>query len=457
MTPTEKELSKYPVVALVGRVNVGKSTLFNRLIEEKKALESPLPGTTRDVNYGLCDWRGERIVVVDTGGFVEKPKTEIEKQVYVQAEKAIKRAGAVLFLLDVKSGLNPDDKKYLAFVRKKTKSPILLVANKADRLTLIQDTYAKEWLSLGAGRPIPVSAASGLGVGDLLDILLEHFPSNKDRETSDDQPIKIAIVGRTNVGKSSIINKILGEDRVIVSETPHTTREPQDTAVTIEGHSYILVDTVGIRKKTKVKSTIEREGVARSIKSIERADIVVLVLDSTVSPAKQESRLAQIAVENGRGIIIVANKWDLVEEKQSKSILAYESHFKSYFAFIPWAPILFVSALTGQRTSKVLDLARAVQKEREREIPQEELTIFLNKAMAKQKPIWILGKKKPVVYGIRQETIKPPTFALAVKESPSIQYAYLRYLENRLRESYGFMGTPVRIFTEQIVKRLSEL
>ncbi len=403
------------------------------------------------MNYGLCRWRGALVRVVDTGGFVEKPRTEIEKKASGQAEHAIKKAKAILFMLDVREGLNPDDKKYLAFVRKISKAPILLVANKADKLSLIHETYQKEWLKLGMGAPIPVSASSGLGVGDLLDVLLELL-AIKPKESSEDIPIKIAIIGRTNVGKSSIINKLLGEERVIVSAEAHTTREPQDTVVTIDGTSYILIDTVGIRKKTRVASAIEREGVKRSIKQIERADVVVLVLEATVTPAKQESRLAQIAVENGAGVVIVVNKWDLVAEKQSKSVLAFESFFKSKLQFVSWAPMLFISALTGQRTSKILDIARAVQKERERLIPQEELDVFLKKVMAKQKPIWILGKKKPFIYGLRQTGAQPPTFALAVKESPAIQYAYLRYLENRLREQYGFAGTPVSVFTEQVIK-----
>ncbi|MDO8490219.1 MAG: ribosome biogenesis GTPase Der [bacterium] len=454
--PLEKELSKYPLVALVGRVNVGKSTLFNRLIEEQKALESPVPGTTRDVNYGMCDWRGSRMIVVDTGGFVEKPKSDIEKKVFAQAEKLIKRATIILFMLDTKEGINPDDKKYLAFVRKTSKAKIMLIANKADRLALIQETYNREWLALGMGRPIPTSAASGLGVGDMLDMVLEALPKKVDRPTTEEEPIRIAIVGRTNVGKSSMINKMLGEERVIVSDTPHTTREPQDTAVTIDGQPYVLIDTVGIRKRNKMSSVMEREGVTRSIKNIEKSDVVVLVLEANVSPSKQESRLAQIAVDNGRGIIIVVNKWDLVAEKQTKSLQAYETYFKSKLKFISWAPVLFISALTGQRTSKILDLAREVQGEREHEIPQDELDVFLKKAIIKQKPIWILGQKKPIIYGFRQEKIKPPTFALAVKQSPAIQYMYLRYLENRLRETFGYQGTPVAIFTEQVIKERYE-
>lgn len=449
---TLKEISQYPVITLVGRVNVGKSTLFNRLIEEKKALESPIPGTTRDVNYGFCDWRGNRFVVVDTGGFVEKPKDELEKDVFRLSIASIKKADLILFLVDVKDGPNPDDRTFLSFIRKHAKAPIVYVANKADRASLIQETYNQEWLKLGLGKPVPVSAVSGLGVGDLLDII-GPLMNVKSRQDDSKAPVKIAIVGRTNVGKSSIVNKILGEERVIVSPQAHTTREPQDTRIEMDGNSFLLIDTVGIRKKTKVKSYIEREGVKRSIENIEKADVVVLVLESTVTPSKQESKLADLAVKAGSGILIVVNKWDLVEEKESKSAKTYEDYFRQELSFIKWAPILFTSALIGQRTSKILERTQEIQQEREKRVPQEELTSFLNVALAHQKPIWILGRKKPNVYGFTQEGTCPPTFALHVKDATTIQYAYLRYLENRLRDQYGFAGTPIRVYTLQEEKK----
>lgn len=451
MTNTKHSRSDLPVVALVGRTNVGKSTLFNRLVGEKKAVESKVPNTTRDVNEGVCTWRGLSFSVVDTGGFIEKPREEIDSLVTRYARKAIGRASVILFVVDVREGLNPDDRAYLRSIRTASKAPIVVIANKADGTKGIARASDHEWLTLGAGDAYPVSAVSGRGVGDLLDHLcsLISFQELPTHHTS----IRVAIVGRANVGKSSLLNRIVGEERVIVSPVAHTTREPQDTHLMRDDVEYVIVDTVGIRKKARVKSQLEREGLTRSVETIKKGDVVILVLDATVTPSKQESRLAELAVESGSGLVIVVNKWDCVAEKQSKSVLAYEAFYYRHLSFVPWAPILFVSALTGQRTGKILDIVAAVNRERNKLLSQDDLTLFLKKCLSKQKPIWILGKKKPVVYGFRQASASPPTFFLQVRESPTIQYAYLRYLENRLREQHGFSGTAIRVFTEQVLAK----
>ncbi len=362
---SSKELTKYPLVALVGRVNVGKSTFFNLLVSEKKALTAPVPGTTRDVNYGFCEWRGKKFVVADSGGFMAKPITDIDKKVAQHMQGLLKKAKLVLFLVDVQEGMNPEDRVFLKIIRQQSKAPIMLVANKADALRHIQESQTSEWLKLGLGAPMPVSAASGLGSGDLLDSVLDKLSFKEIVKKSDLEPIKIALIGRTNVGKSSILNRILGEDRVIVSDMPHTTREPQDMLIYYGDQPITLIDTVGIRRKNRVEVGLEREGVMRSIKSIKKADLVFLVVESQVAPSKQELRLARIAADAGSGIIILVNKWDLIEEKKSNSIKAFEGYFRKYFAFIAWSPLLFISALKGQRVHKIIELAMEVKKSRE--------------------------------------------------------------------------------------------
>ncbi len=448
-----KEIEHYPLVVLVGRVNVGKSTFFNLLTEKKKAVTAAVPGTTRDINYAFCHWRDREFFAVDTGGYIPKPKTDIEKKVAVQAENILKKAHVILFLVDTHEGLHTDDKAYLKVIRKFTKAKILLIGNKADARRASGTVYHPEWLTLGLGEPNFISAVSGSGTGDVLDKIIPFFPIQEVREKNIKEPIKVAIIGRTNVGKSLLLNGILGEERVIVSDVEHTTREPQDTPIEYDGVPMILIDTVGIRKKTKVKRGIEREGVSRSIKNIEKADICVLVLDSTVTPSKQEKRLAEIAVESGAGIILLANKWDLIEEKQTKTPSAFEHQFREYFAFVSWAPIIFVSALSGKRVQKLLPLVLTVEEQRKKIIPQEELDVFIKRAIVRQGPQWIMGYRKPIIYGFKQRCTCPPTFDLSVREAKGVSYSYIRYIENRLREQYGYEGTSVRVCTEQRLKK----
>lgn len=449
---TIKKENAYPLVALVGRVNVGKSTLFNRLIEQKKAVVSDVAGTTRDVNYGLCTWRDFTFQVADSGGFVPKPSDEIEKKVYDHALALLKKADIILFITDGKDGIHPDDRAYIKVVRKITKAPMWLVVNKIDKTAQHRTISEQKWENLGLGTPHSISASSGRGLGDLLDAA-QPILRRAAGPLSTKPPIRVAIIGRTNVGKSSLLNAILEEDRVIASPIAHTTREPQDMLIIYNDQPILLIDTVGIRKKNKVAGGVESDGVKRSIDNIEKADVVLLVLDASVTASKQESRLADIAITSGAGVIFVVNKWDLVEEKTVKSSNAYTAYFKKFFAFVNWAPNIFVSALTKQRVKKILDIIVDVQQEREKTIPQEELTVFLKKAMTRQPPIWQMGRKKPKIFGIKQRPQNPPTFILTVNSRAAIRYEYLRYLENRLREQYGFVGTPVNVVTEERIKK----
>ncbi len=445
----KKNLQGLPTVVLVGRVNVGKSTLFNRLLGEKKALVSPIAGTTRDVNYGVCSWRDRQILLADTGGFIFHPKSEIEKAIFSHAEAAIRKATMILFIVDLHDGLRPDDRDYIRLIRRFTKVPLLLVGNKADTMRDRIGTHEPEWLALSLGTPIPVSAISGSGTGDLLDIILPLLPKATPPEEEAKKRIKVAIIGRTNVGKSSLVNRVLGEERVIVSAMPHTTREPHDTLIQYQDASILLIDTVGIRRKTRVASTVERDGVKRSIDNIKKSDVVLFVLESTVTPSKQEKRLIDICVQAGSSVCIIVNKWDLVAEKQSKTVLAYEDLFRNYFPFLSWAPIVFLSALTGQRIHTILDIVITLYEERSKIIPEDKLRDFLYKARTKQPPQWLRGQKKPYINELVQKKANPPTFELLVRERFSIPTAYLRYLENRIREQFGFDGTPIRIYTAE--------
>lgn len=446
-------ISPHYTLALVGRVNVGKSTLFNMLVGGKKALSSPLPGTTRDVRCEKGDWRGLSYTLCDTGGFFLRPSSDIDKKIAQQAENSISKADCIIFCVDHASGYHPDDKTYLSRIRKLTKKPILLALNKVDRRADYFTEAHSEWLKLGLGSPVLLSAQSGTGTGDLFDKIHFLFSPKDELEVKEKKRISLAFVGRPNVGKSSLLNAIFGEERMIVSPLPHTTREPQHVLVEYGDHEYVLIDTVGMRKKNAIKFALEKEGIFQSIESLKKADVVVLVLESMVTPSKQESRILEIAVEAGAGILVLVNKWDLLEKKETKTPQAFETFFRTYFPFIPWAPMLFVSALQKQRIPQILEAVLTIQTQREHMLEKKDSDTFIAKAISKQPPQWIRFKKKPIIYGFAQKKVCPPTFALLVKDSTSIDYSYLRYLENRLREVHGFKGTPIRIHTEQIVKK----
>lgn len=455
---------KLPKVAIIGRVNVGKSTLFNRLTENKDALVSKIAGTTRDRKYGEVIWCGQKFEIIDTGGLegLEKDSTGLSgknkliKAIQQQIERALKEASVIIFLVDAKDGPLPPDKQ-LALNLKKINKPVLLAVNKVDQQKFLPKI--NEFYELGCGEPLPISAANGSGLGDLLDQLFKILPklpdaclpvSIADTANKENEPLRLALVGKPNVGKSSLINSLLGEERVIVNEMPHTTREPQDTLIEYKNNHLLLIDTAGIRKKSKIRPGLESKGVAKSIKAIQRAEVAVLIVEAQEPLGTQEKHLTQIIEETGCGIIIAANKWDLIEDKKSGIEKKFITYFQRHFPYLAFAPIVFISAKTGQRVKKILDLALEIKQVREKIIDDKQLEKFLKQNVKIHRPSRGKGVKHPYIYGLRQTGAKPPTFVLTVNKKESLHFSYLRFLENRLREEFGFVGTPIRVMTKDL-------
>ena len=446
-------------IAIVGRVNVGKSTLFNRLIGENKSLVSPIAGTTRDIQFGKADWRGYNFILVDTGGLLEKKiksvadkKTYFLEEIHKQATKAYNEADIVIFTVDGKEGLLPDDKEIARLLRKNNK-PVFLACNKVDGPKIKSETDKENWEKLGFGEPFFVSAASGSGTGDLLDAIAEKLKELgfKKSEEEKEKFLKITFIGKPNAGKSSLLNSILGEERVIVSPIPHTTREPQDTIFEYKERKFLLIDTAGIRKKAKVEAGLERQGVARSLKNLYDANIAFFVTDVKETLTSQDNHLAKTIINYGVGIIIVANKWDLIEEKETSSTDAFVDYYYSKMPHLSFAPIAFISAKTGQRVKKLLDLAIEVEKEREKIITDKALERFLKDIIKKHPPtkgsgaIVKFGKRTrhPYIYHIKQTGSKPPRFEIKISPKVDLNESYVRYIEKQLREKFGFLGTPI--------------
>lgn len=443
----KKRTSPLPLVAIVGRANAGKSTLWNRLTETQRAIVSHIPNTTRDRNYGVCVWRGQAIEVVDTGGLDAEQGSEIGRGILKQAEIAIREADLVLFLVDADEGALPQDPDFARHVRGLNKN-IILVASKVDTGKLATTIATPEMYRLGLGDAFPISAATGRNVGDLLDLMYESL-AKRDRQP---QPIptesglRVVIMGRPNVGKSSLMNAILGEERVIVSAIPHTTREPQDTTFEWKGEHITLVDTAGIRKHSKVERGIEESSMERNRDALLKADVAFLILDASVDATTQDRHLAGLLEGAGKGLVIVANKWDLVDDKTSEMAEAFEERIRLLFPFLAWAPVMFISALKRQRTDKLLDLALHIRDERRRQITANALQRFLKSAVARNKPIPYLGVKTPYIHDMTQIGIDPPTFIVTVRgQTTALHGSWLRYLENQLRAKFGFDGTPVVI------------
>lgn len=432
------------ILAIVGRPNVGKSTLFNTLAGEKISIVEDHPGVTRDRIYADVTWLNHSFSMIDTGGIEMDSKDKMLKHMREQADIAIDTADVILFLVDVRQGLVDADFKVADMLRKSGK-PVILVVNKVDNFEkYMPDVY--EFYNLGIGDPHPISAASKLGIGDMLDAVLELFDLEKIEEEEDDRP-KIAIVGKPNAGKSSLINNLLGENRVIVSDVAGTTRDAIDTEIVYNGTEYVFIDTAGLRRKSKIKENIERYSIIRTVAAIERSDVVILMIDATEGVSEQDAKIAGIAHDRGRGLIIAVNKWDAIE-KDNHTVKEYTKKVRDILSFVPYAEIIFISALTGQRTKKIFDLLETVIENHAMRIQTGVLNEILMEAVALQQPPSDKGKWLKLFY-MTQVSTKPPTFVLFVNKKELMHFSYQRYIENRIRDTFGFMGTPIRIFIRE--------
>lgn len=432
------------ILAIVGRPNVGKSTLFNTLAGEKISIVEDHPGVTRDRIYADVTWLNHSFSMIDTGGIEMDSKDKMLKHMREQADIAIDTADVILFLVDVRQGLVDADFKVADMLRKSGK-PVILVVNKVDNFEkYMPDVY--EFYSLGIGDPHPISAASKLGIGDMLDAVMELFDLEKIEEEEDDRP-KIAIVGKPNAGKSSLINNLLGENRVIVSDVAGTTRDAIDTEIVYNGTEYVFIDTAGLRRKSKIKENIERYSIIRTVAAIERSDVVILMIDATEGVSEQDAKIAGIAHDRGRGLIIAVNKWDAIE-KDNHTVKEYTKKVRDILSFVPYAEIIFISALTGQRTKKIFDLLETVIENHAMRIQTGVLNEILMEAVALQQPPSDKGKRLKLFY-MTQVSTKPPTFVLFVNKKELMHFSYQRYIENRIRDTFGFMGTPIRIFIRE--------
>ena len=432
------------ILAIVGRPNVGKSTLFNTLAGEKISIVEDHPGVTRDRIYADVTWLNHSFSMIDTGGIEMDSKDKMLKHMREQADIAIDTADVILFLVDVRQGLVDADFKVADMLRKSGK-PVILVVNKVDNFEkYMPDVY--EFYNLGIGDPHPISAASKLGIGDMLDAVMELFDLEKIEEEEDDRP-KIAIVGKPNAGKSSLINNLLGENRVIVSDVAGTTRDAIDTEIVYNGTEYVFIDTAGLRRKSKIKENIERYSIIRTVAAIERSDVVILMIDATEGVSEQDAKIAGIVHDRGRGLIIAVNKWDAIE-KDNHTVKEYTKKVRDILSFVPYAEIIFISALTGQRTKKIFDLLETVIENHAMRIQTGVLNEILMEAVALQQPPSDKGKRLKLFY-MTQVSTKPSTFVLFVNKKELMHFSYQRYIENRIRDTFGFMGTPIRIFIRE--------
>lgn len=433
-----------PVVAIVGRPNVGKSTLFNVLAGDTISIVKDTPGVTRDRIYADCTWLNMNFTLIDTGGIEPESSDIILSQMREQAQIAIDTADVIVFIVDVRQGLVDADSKVADMLRKARK-PVVLAVNKVDSFEKYgNDIY--EFYNLGIGDPIPVSAASRLGLGELLDEIVKHFDISNLEEEEDDRP-RIALVGKPNVGKSSIINKLLGENRVIVSDIAGTTRDAVDTEIIHNGQPYVLIDTAGLRRKNKIKEDLERYSIIRTVSAVERADIVVVVIDAVEGVTEQDAKIAGIAHDRGKGVIVAVNKWDAVV-KNDKTIYEYTNKLKEVLSFMPYAEYLFISAATGQRLGKLFELIDTVRQNQNLRVSTGVLNEILTEAVAMQQPPSDKGKRLKIYY-MTQVAVKPPTFVAFVNDKELMHFSYTRYLENQIRNAFGFKGTPLKFIIRE--------
>ncbi|ANU50202.1 ribosome biogenesis GTPase Der [Enterocloster clostridioformis] len=433
-----------PIVAIVGRPNVGKSTLFNVIAGDTISIVKDTPGVTRDRIYADCEWLNMNFTLIDTGGIEPDSKDIILSQMREQAEIAISTADVIVFIVDVRQGPVDADSKVADLLRKSHK-PVVLAVNKVDSVAKYgNDVY--EFYNLGIGDPIAVSAASRLGIGDLLDEVVKHFDSEQ-MEEEEDERLRIAVVGKPNVGKSSIINKLLGENRVIVSDIAGTTRDAVDTEVIHEGTPYVFIDTAGLRRKSKIKEELERYSIIRTVSAVERADVVVVVIDATEGVTEQDAKIAGIAHERGKGIIVAVNKWDAIE-KTDKTIYEYTRKIKEILSFIPYAEFLFISAATGQRLTKLFEMIDVVRQNQNLRVATGVLNEIMTEAVAMQQPPSDKGKRLKIYY-MTQVAVKPPAFVIFVNDKELMHFSYTRYLENQIRNAFGFKGTSLKFLVRE--------
>ena len=437
-----------PIVAIIGKPNVGKSTFFNYLAGSRISIVEDTPGVTRDRVYAETNWRGRNFTLIDTGGIEPESEDIILSQMREQANLAIEMADVIIFLTDIKQGVTAADQE-IALMLKKSGKPIVLVCNKADNYEKAkQDIY--EFYNLGIGDPYPISAANALGIGDVLDAIYEHFPE-KDIDEENDEVIKVAVIGKPNVGKSSLINKILGENRTIVSDIAGTTRDAIDSYFENDKGKYVLIDTAGIRKKNKVNERIEKYSVIRSLLAIERADVCLMMIDANEGVTEQDTKIAGEAHEAGKGVIIVVNKWDEIE-KETGTLEKYKKEVYSKLAYLSYAPIIFISAKTGQRVDKLFDMINDVAKQNSMRISTSVLNQVINEAIAIVQPPTDKGKRLKILYGTQAST-KPPTFVIFVNNKDLFHFSYERYLVNQIRKEFGLQGTPIRIIVREKVEK----
>jgi GTP-binding protein len=432
------------VVAVVGRPNVGKSTLFNALAGERISIVKDTPGITRDRIYADVEWLGHAFTLIDTGGIEPDSRDIILSQMREQAQIAIDTADVIIFMTDVRQGLVDDDAKVADMLRRSGK-PVILTVNKVDSYEKqIADVY--EFYNLGLDEPWPISAAEKQGLGDLLDEVLKHFPGDTGEAEEDESP-KIAIIGKPNVGKSSIINRLLGEQRLIVSDIAGTTRDAVDTRVKRNGREYVFIDTAGLRRKNKIKEELEKYMIVRTVSAVEKADVVILMIDATEGITEQDAKIVGIAHERGRGIIIAVNKWDAIE-KNDKTMYRFRDKIVQTLSFIPYAEILYISAATGQRVSKLFESIEVVIQNQNLRVKTGVLNEIMAEAVALQQPPTDKGKRLKLYY-ITQVSVKPPTFVIFCNDKELFHFSYQRYIENKIREAFGFSGTSIRILIRE--------
>ena len=433
-----------PIVAVVGRPNVGKSTLFNALAGDMISIVKDTPGITRDRIYADVTWLDKSFTLIDTGGIEPDSKDIILSQMREQAQIAIDTADVILFLVDVKQGLVDADMKVADMLRR-AKKPVLLVVNKVDSFEkFMADTY--EFYNLGIGDPIPISAANRLGIGDMLEKVVEEFPVDTTEDIQDDRP-RVAIIGKPNVGKSSLINKLIGENRLIVSDIAGTTRDAVDTPIKYNGNEYVFIDTAGLRRKNKIKEELEKYMIVRTVSAVERADVVVLLIDASEGVTEQDAKIAGIAHERGKGFIVAVNKWDLVE-KNDKTMNEYTKKIRNTLSFMPYAKLIFISAGTGQRTGKLFGIIDEGVESANMRVQTGVLNEIMAEATAMQQPPSDKGKRLKLFY-ITQVAVKPPTFVIFVNDKELMHFSYTRYIENQIRETFGFVGTPLKFIIRE--------